>query len=152
VRKVVAQVDNKNILMSASLLSTYRTLLARSEGKPVDATDGQMGWLYSIPDADPGDAESVDYGPLAGVGHLRIESASSHLIENRICVLCKGTGKIRCPDCHNGTIATTQRKPAYRNPITGEVHFQDDRAYITCGTCHGSGLVDCPACGGKGGQ
>ncbi len=71
-------------------------------------------------------------------------------IEDDGCVICRGSGKMRCPDCQNGTVGSTQRVVKYREPVTGTTIYEDKKIRVPCKTCNGTGLVTCPECHGSG--
>ncbi len=66
-------------------------------------------------------------------------------IEDDCCIACKGTGKVHCPDCQNGTVASTQ----HVDVITQGLSI-DKKIRVPCKTCNGTGLLPCPICHGSG--
>lgn len=107
---------------------------------------GQRDSLLTI----PGDDDPVFQGSSKSAstksgkrpsGSVRTEPT---YIEDDCCISCKGTGKVRCPDCQNGTVAGNQHIE-----LTPGLSI-DKKIRIPCKTCDGTGQVRCPVCGGSG--
>jgi len=71
-------------------------------------------------------------------------------IEDDGCVACKGTGRVRCPDCQNGTIAKIEKVLAFGDAGTGVQVYTDKHVRVPCKRCDGTGQIECPVCHGSG--
>ncbi len=105
-----------------------------------------------IPDGDEDSFQATVASGIKGTTRQKSKTVrpGEGCIEDDGCLACHGTGRARCPDCQNGTVASTERVVKYREPVTGTTIYEDKKTRVRCRTCGGTGQVSCPVCGGSG--
>jgi tetratricopeptide (TPR) repeat protein len=117
---------NGIIALDRSTLRTVDGLLAKAPGSSRAARSGHLCYM-------PFDA----HGSRAGDS-----------LYDRVCLNCNGLGTVKCParGCARGSVPSTRREVAGRNPITGDLLVKDIASRVRCGNCGGRGQVRCPVC------
>lgn len=113
---------------------------------------GERDSSMTIPGRDESEFQSSSKSSAAKTGKRQSGSVKSEptYIEDDCCLACKGAGKVRCPDCQNGTVGKTERVSTYTDPGTGVELYADKKIRVPCKTCNGTGQVACPVCSGSG--
>ena len=157
-RHLAYEVAQHNLSMSSTTADAYRSLMAHLNAEPNNGKDDRLGWLYLVPVYDLGGADSpIDYHLIAGTGKLRgTPDGFNNVIENRVCIRCRGSGILTCPTCHGrGTVSEQVTAVVGHSMPLGLSNTrlpmtQTQYAHEECPTCKGKGTVSCDVCGGKG--
>jgi hypothetical protein len=144
--KVLTEANRKNLRVTPSAVAAYSALLDQCQAQE---QQNSSSWLYLFPAND--DQEDFDYQLLKQNDKLTVDSSNlPRWIEDRVCMVCEGRGRVPCPDCQNGTIGSTKRVLMYRDAGTGVEVYQDKKIRIPCNTCNGAGQLECRNCNGNG--
>ncbi|MGA2255944.1 MAG: SHD1 domain-containing protein [Thermoguttaceae bacterium] len=112
-----------------------------------DAFDPHVGWLYMPFDPDKGSNPWIV--PDKEIGGSTDGGHKSRIGEDRTCMRCSGTGKVKCPNkqCTGGTVpAGKKMSVAGANPATGRTYGLMTPVFANCTVCKGLGKVACPDC------
>lgn len=90
----------------------------------------------------------VKLGAGTGGAAGQATKSSGSYIEDNACSFCGGSQMVTCSakGCSRGGMSVTETVQAGTNPVTGQALFKSVTRKVSCGTCGGTGKIDCPRC------
>lgn len=139
--KLIIESDSRNIFIPANVQSRIAELASKVTQQDKTPFNPKQGWMFEkCPEGTAQEMFKCTWFQIDGYQPY----------EFPICVKCKGTGKVECPNknCSGGR-ATIYVTKVQRHHNGGKVTAQVPQTVI-CSVCKGKNFVPCPVCQGSG--
>ena len=139
--KLIIESDSRNIFIPPVVQSRIAELASKVTQQDKTPFNPKQGWMFEkCPEGTAQEMFKCTWFQIDGYQPY----------EFPICVKCKGTGKVECPNknCSGGK-ATIYVTKTQRHHNGGKVTAQVPQTVI-CSVCKGKNFVPCPVCQGSG--
>lgn len=139
--KLIIESDSRNIFIPPVVQSRIAELVSKVTQQDKTPFNPKQGWMFEkCPEGTAQEMFKCTWFQIDGYQPY----------EFPVCVKCKGTGKVECPNknCSGGK-ATVYVTKTQRHHNGGKVTAQVPQTVI-CSVCKGKNFVPCPVCQGSG--
>lgn len=139
--KLIVEANSRNIFIPPVVQSKISELASKVTQLDKSPFDPKKGWMFEkCPEGTAQEMFKCTWFQIDGYQPY----------EFPICVKCKGTGKVECPNknCSGGKVSIYINKT--RRHHNGEKITEPVRQIIPCNVCKGKNYVACPVCQGTG--
>ncbi len=139
--KLIIESNSRNIFIPANVQSRIAELASKVTQQDKTPFNPKQGWMFEkCPEGTAQEMFKCTWFQIDGYQPY----------EFPVCVKCKGTGKVECPNknCSGGR-ATIYVTKTQRHHNGGKVTAQVPQTVI-CSVCKGKNFVPCPVCQGSG--
>ena len=139
--KLIIESDSRNIFIPPVVQSRIAELASKVTQQDKTPFNPKQGWMFEkCPEGTAQEMFKCTWFQIDGYQPY----------EFPVCVKCKGTGKVECPNknCSGGK-ATVYVTKTQRHHNGGKVTAQVPQTVI-CSVCKGKNFVPCPVCQGSG--
>lgn len=139
--KLIVESNSSNIFIPANVQSRIAELASKVTQQDKSPFDPKKGWMFEkCPEGTAQEMFKCTWFQIDGYQPY----------EFPICVKCKGTGKVECPNknCSGGRVTIYINKTKRHH--NGERITEPVRQIIPCNVCKGKNFIACPVCQGTG--
>ncbi|MBQ3351472.1 MAG: hypothetical protein IJG38_13850 [Thermoguttaceae bacterium] len=139
--KLIIESDSRNIFIPSVVQSRIAELASKVTQQDKTPFNPKQGWMFEkCPEGTAQEMFKCTWFQIDGYQPY----------EFPVCVKCKGTGKVECPNknCSGGKVTVYVTK-TQRHHNGGKVTAQVPQTVI-CNVCKGKNFVPCPVCQGTG--
>lgn len=139
--KLIIESDSRNIFIPPNVQSRIAELASKVTQQDKTPFNPKQGWMFEkCPEGTAQEMFKCTWFQIDGYQPY----------EFPICVKCKGTGKVECPNknCSGGRVTIYINKTKRHH--NGEKITEPVRQIVPCNVCKGKNFVACPVCQGTG--
>ncbi len=139
--KLIVESNSRNIFIPPNVQSRIAELASKVTQLDKSPFDPKKGWMFEkCPEGTAQEMFKCTWFQIDGYQPY----------EFPICVKCKGTGKVDCPNknCSGGRVTIYINKTKRHH--NGEKITEPVRQIIPCNVCKGKNFIACPVCQGTG--